>query len=75
MKRVKVTYFKPSGKFYTDEEELIEEGISGYEAHKVLKERHRIKNMYMLVGDSGDGLEPFIVPHLFHPNTMDWGQM
>ena len=68
MKTVDVTYFKPSGKFYTEEEILIPETLNGYEAlaHE-LPNHHRLKDMIMLVEDSGDGKEPYIVPHLYMP--------
>lgn len=68
MKRVDVIYFKASGKFYTDETVEIEEGISGYHAlRRVLPRLHRIEDMSMFVQDSGDGKEPYIVPHLYSP--------
>lgn len=70
MKKVKVTYFKPSGKYYTKEIEEISEELSGYHAlFEELPKRHRIKDMFMLVQnvDDNDGVEPYIVPHLFHP--------
>lgn len=72
MKKVHVTYFKPSGKYYTDETVEIEEGISGHTAlfHEMPK-HHRIEEMYMAVADSGDGVEPYIVPHLFKPKVSD----
>lgn len=68
MKTVNVTYFKPSGKYYTSETEEISEELSGYEAlFEEIPKRHRIKEMYMHVDDSDDGKEPYIVPHLFKP--------
>jgi len=71
MKTVKVTYFKYSGKYYTNEtfgisEELLGGTNSYWEA---LKNNHRIKEMYMMIEDSGDNKEPYIVPHLFKPQT------
>lgn len=68
MKNVKVTYFKPTGKFYTHEEVEISEELNGYHAlfHELPK-HHRLKDMQMLVQDSGDGKEPYIVPHIFRP--------
>ncbi|MEK5414331.1 hypothetical protein [Paenibacillus sp. FSL L8-0708] len=72
MKTVSVTYFKPSGKYYTSEEIEISEGLNGYDAlHKEIPKHHRIKNMFMVVQDSEDGKEPYIVPGLFPP-TIPW---
>ncbi|MBU7315954.1 hypothetical protein [Paenibacillus oleatilyticus] len=77
MKKVKVTYFKPSGKYYTEEFVEIPVELSGYDAlHKELPKHHRIKNMFMLVQNSepdGEEQEPYIVPHLFHP-IESWGE-
>lgn len=68
MKTVNVTYFKRSGKYYTDETIEISEELTGYDAlSKDIPKHHRIKEMFMLVQDSNDGKEPYIVPHLFHP--------
>lgn len=68
MKQVNVTYFKPSGKFYTGEIIEISEKINGYEAlFKEIPKYHMNTVMYMSVCDSGDGKEPYIVPHLFKP--------
>lgn len=68
MKTVNVTYFKPSGKWYTNETVEIDETLNGYQVvfHEMPK-HHRIKEMQMLVTDSGDNKEPYIVPHLFKP--------
>ena len=66
MKTVNVTYFKPSGKYYTEETVEISEELNGYEAlFNELPKHHRIKEMQMLVTDSDDGKEPYIVPHLY----------
>ena len=72
MKEVKVTYFKPSGKFYTDEVIEIDSNISGYHAlvHELPK-HHRINSMFMLVQNNKDENEPYIIPHLFHPLESD----
>lgn len=68
MKRINVTYFKPSGKYYTHEKVEISEELNSYQAlFEELPKHHRIKNMFMLVQDSEDNLEPYIVPHLFKP--------
>lgn len=68
MKSVNVTYFKKSGKYYTSETIQISTEISGYHAlFYEFPKHHRIKDMQMLVQDSGDGLEPYIVPHLYKP--------
>lgn len=74
MKTVNVTYFKPSGKYYTQETVELPEGMCGYDAlfHELPK-RHRIKGMFMLVQNSepaGEEKEPYIVPHLFHPKEV-----
>lgn len=71
MKVVNVTYFKPSGKYYTSETVEISEELNGYEAlaHELPK-HHRIKSMQMLVQDSVDGKEPYIVPHLYAPKEV-----
>lgn len=68
MKTVNIDYFKPSGKWYTTEIIEISEELDGYDAlfHEIPK-HHRIKDMFMVVKDTGDGKEPYIVPHLFHP--------
>ncbi|WP_102271343.1 hypothetical protein [Cytobacillus massiliigabonensis] len=72
MKTVNVTYFKPSGKFYTKETIEISEELNGYEAlFEEIPKRHRIEDMFMLVQDSDDDKEPYIVPHLFHPKK-EW---
>lgn len=65
-KKVKVTYFKKSGKYYTEETIEISEDLNGYEAlaHELPK-HHRILDMNMLVQDSDDNKEPYIVPHLY----------
>ncbi|GFN32401.1 hypothetical protein [Paenibacillus xylaniclasticus] len=71
VKIVKVTYFKPSGKYYTSEYIEIPSDMSSYDAlYKELPQRHRIKSMFMLVQNSeteGEELEPYIVSCLFHP--------
>ena len=68
MKTVTVNYFKPSGKWYTKETIDISEELDGYEAlFQEIPKHHRIKEMFMLVQDSNDDKEPYIVPHLFHP--------
>lgn len=68
MKTVNVTYFKPSGKYYTHETIEISEEITSYHAlFYELPKHHRIKEMYMSVSDSNDDKEPYIVPHLFKP--------
>lgn len=68
MKTVNVTYFKPSGKYYTSETIEISEELNGYDAlFKEIPKLHRIKGMQMHVSDSGDGREPYIVPHIFGP--------
>jgi hypothetical protein len=66
MKSVNVTYFKTTGKYYTSENIEIDDSLNGYQAlfHELPK-HHRIKYMDMLVQDSGDGKEPYIVPHIF----------
>jgi len=70
MKEVRVTYFKASGKYYTDEVIEIKSDISGYHAlaHELPK-HHRIKDMFMLVQNNEDENEPYIVPHLYKPIT------
>lgn len=66
MKRVNVTYFKPSGKYYTSETVEISEELDGYDAlFKELPKHHRILEMDMLVQNSDDNKEPYIVPHIF----------
>jgi len=73
MKRVMVTYFKKSGKYYTEETVDISEELNGYEAlSEELPKHHRIKTMSMLVQDSGDNKEPYIVPHLYKPLEDDF---
>lgn len=68
MKKVSVTYFKPSGKYYTDEEIEISEDLNGYEALFIeIPKHHRIKEMFMYVCDPDVDKLPYIVPHLFHP--------
>ncbi|MGG5762624.1 hypothetical protein ACQ3VC_14045 [Bacillus proteolyticus] len=70
MKTVSVTYFKHSGKYYTSETIEISEELNGYEAlDKEIPKYHRIKEMSMLVQDSDDGKEPYIVPHLYNPKV------
>lgn len=68
MKEVSVTYFKPSGKYYTHEVVEIDSEMSAYHAlFYELPKHHRIKSMYMLVQNHEDENEPYIVPHLFKP--------
>lgn len=68
MKKVNVTYFKPSGKYYTAETIEISEELNGYHAlFYELPKHHRIRDMSMLVQDSDDGKEPYIVPHIYAP--------
>lgn len=70
MKTVDVTYFKPSGKYYTHETIEISEELNGYDAlHKEIPKHRRHKDMYMVVRDSEDGKEPYIVPGLFPPTV------
>lgn len=70
MKTVNVTYFIRSGKYYTHETIKISEGLNGYEAiAEEIPKHHRIKEMAMLVQDSDDGKEPYIVPHLYNPKV------
>lgn len=71
-KTVNVTYFKPSGKYYTSETIKISEDLNGYDAlFNEIPKHHRIKEMFMYVSDSDDNKEPYIVPHLFHPKE-EW---
>lgn len=72
MKEVSVTYFKPSGKYYTHEVIKIDSNMSGYQAlfHELPK-HHRVKDMFMLVQNNEDENEPYIVPHLFKPKVSD----
>ncbi|AGY48292.1 hypothetical protein Slash_3 [Bacillus phage Slash] len=68
MKEVKVSYFRKSGKWYCTEYIDITEGLNGYQAlTEELPKHHRIKDMFMLVQDSDDEKEPYIVPHLYKP--------
>lgn len=71
MKTVNVTYFKPSGKYYTSETIEISEELSSYHAlFYEIPKLHRIKSMQMLVTDSDDGKEPYIVPHIYKPKEV-----
>ena len=66
MKTVNVSYFRPSGKWYTKETIEIDERLNGYQAlFEEIPKHHRLKTMDMLVQDSDDGKEPYIVPHIF----------
>lgn len=66
MKTVNLTFFKPNGKYYTSEQVDISDDLNGYEAvFTEMPKHHRIADMQMLVTDSEDGKEPYIVPHLF----------
>lgn len=67
MKKVNVDYFKISGKFYTSETFEISEDLQGgtQDYYKALEDNHRIEDMVMVVRDSGDEKEPYIVPHVF----------
>jgi hypothetical protein len=68
VKEVKVSYFRKSGKWYLTEYVEIPETLNGYQAvFEELPKHHRIKDMFMLVQDSNDEREPYIVPHLFNP--------
>ena len=69
MKTVNATYFKENGKYYTNETFGISEELLGgtNDYWNALKNGHRIEEMYMLVQDSDDNKEPYIVPHLFKP--------
>ncbi len=69
MKTVNITFYKPSGKFYCHEDAQISEQIEGgtSEYWNVLRSLHRIPSMVMVVTDSDDNKEPYIVPHLFKP--------
>lgn len=68
MKKVAITYFKPSGKYYTSEEIEISEELNGYEALFIeIPKHHRIREMYMHVSDAEETKEPYIVPHIFGP--------
>lgn len=70
MKKVKITYFKQTGKYYTSEVIEIPSDVNGYDAlTKILPEKHRIKDMFMLVENENDEdcIEPYIVPTLYHP--------
>jgi len=72
MKTVNVKYFKPSGKWYTTETVEISEELNGYEAlSNELPKHHRIESMYMIVEDSDDGKEPYIVSHMYKPKTFN----
>lgn len=66
-KQVGVTFFKKSGKFYTSEVGYIDSSVQGgtNDYWDALKGLHRIKDMDMLVEDSDDDVNPYIVPHLF----------
>lgn len=69
-KKVKLTYFKDSGKYYTDEVIEISSHIGGWEALKEeIPKHHRIKTMHMLAqnADEDDNVKPYIVPHLYPP--------
>lgn len=68
MKKVNVTFFKPSGKYYTSEVVEISEELNGYEAlFTEMPKHHRIEEMSMHVSDAEEDKEPYIVPHLFGP--------
>lgn len=72
MKDVKVSYFRQSGKWYTTEYVQISEELNGYQAlTEELPKHHRIEDMFMLVQDSDDEKEPYIVPHLFKPKRTE----
>jgi len=72
MKTVNVKYFKPSGKWYTTETVEISEELNGYEAlNDELPKHHRIESMYMIVEDSDDGKEPYIVSHMYKPKRFN----
>ncbi|PJZ18334.1 hypothetical protein CEW46_29150 [Bacillus cereus] len=68
MKKVIVHYFKPSGKWYTEESVMISEELNGYQAlHEELPKHHRLKDMRMLVMDGDETKQPYIVPHIYDP--------
>lgn len=68
MKQVRITYFKPSGKYYASEIVEIDENLNGYEALFVeMPKHHRIKEMSMHVSNVDANHEPYIVPHIFGP--------
>lgn len=69
MKKVNVRYFKASGKYYTDEDFYIPEGLDGWTAlyYEIPKHLRLLseEGWYAVVEDSEDGKEPFIVPALY----------
>lgn len=67
MKKVKIVYFKPRGKYYTEENIEISEELTGYEALLEIPKHLRIHEMIAIAFDSNDGKEPYIVPNLYHP--------
>lgn len=74
MKKVRVQYFKPGyGKYYTSETIEIPETVSGYEAlvNEIPKHLRLNDEMFAVVSDSGDGKEPYIVPNLYFPKSIE----
>lgn len=69
-KVVRVTYFQPNGRFFKEDTLFIPAKISVGEA--MLDEIPALieePDMFMYMEDAGDGVEPFLMPHLFKPGA------
>jgi hypothetical protein len=77
MKKLKVTYFKPgSGKYYTEENIEISEGMDFWELVDALRKPGVLRlngEMAAVVTDSDDNKQPYFVPHYF-PARAERGQ-
>ncbi|HEY5588250.1 MAG TPA: hypothetical protein VIK86_04750 [Candidatus Paceibacterota bacterium] len=72
MKTIIITYFKPSGKYYTEETIEISEDTPCYDISSSVKPLLKLKDMIAVITDSDDGKKPCIVPHLIL-NTIKCG--
>lgn len=67
-KIVRVTYFRPNGHFHEENTFYIKEGITAHEAiTQEIPPQIEHDDMFVYIEDSGDGIAPFLMPHLYKP--------
>ena len=75
MKKLKVTYFKASGKYYLEETVEVAEGLYGHELQDLFANSEVLRlnrEMTAIVTDWKDNVEPYVVPRLYAPGVGFW---
>lgn len=63
-KRLTVVYFNPTGEMYRTEEEFVVGVYSQEGIIEACKKKVRYKGMDFVIMDGGDGVRPYVLPHL-----------